>query len=99
VPKLSYYVVQEIYESTSLSIDENFIDINVYPNPVSDGFLNVINPTNKPLNISIYDLNGRKVKSEKIIFDSIDISNLHQGIYSLVFSSGQKTTVKKIVVK
>ena len=26
VPKLSYYVVQEIYESTSLSIDEDFID-------------------------------------------------------------------------
>ena len=99
VPKLSYYVVQEIYESTSLSIDENFIDINVYPNPVSDGFLNIINPSNRPLNISIYDLNGRKVKSEKIIFDSIDISNLHQGIYSLVFSSGQKNTVKKIVVK
>ena len=57
VPKLSYYVVQEIYESTSLSIDENFIDINVYPNPVSDGFLNIINPSNRPLNISIYDLN------------------------------------------
>ena len=43
VPKLSYYVVQEIYEATSLSIQEDSFEISIYPNPVSDGFLNIIN--------------------------------------------------------
>ena len=99
VPKEAYYVVQEIYEATSLSVNENFLDISVYPNPVSDGFLNVINPSNEPLNISVYDLNGRLVHSQQIIFDSIDISHLSSGFYSLLITSGKRTTAKKIVVK
>jgi len=99
VPKLSYYVVQEIYEASSLSIQENPLNISIYPNPVSDGFLNVINPSNEPLSISIYDFNGRKINSQQIIFDSVDISDLSNGFYSLVIRSGEKNTVKKIVVK
>ena len=99
VPKEAYYVVQEIYEATSLSVNENFLDISVYPNPVSDGFLNVINPSNEALNISVYDLNGRLVHSQQIIFDSIDISHLSGGFYSMLITSGKRTTAKKIVVK
>ncbi len=99
VPKLSYYVVQEIYEATSLSLKEEPFNISIYPNPVSDGFLNIINPSNDPLNISVYDMNGRKVHSKQIIFDSIDISDLSSGFYSLEIKSGERTTTKKIVVK
>ena len=99
MPKLSYYVVQEIYEATSLSIQEDSFDISIYPNPVSDGFLNIINPSNEPLNISIYDINARKVHSQQIVFDSIDISDLSAGFYSLVIKSEERTTAKKIVVK
>ena len=99
VPKLSYYVVQEIYEASSLSIQENPFNISIYPNPVSEEVLNIINPSNEPLSISIYDVNGRKINSQQIIFDSVDISDLSTGFYSLVIRSGEKTTVKKIVVK
>ena len=60
---------------------------------------NIISNSNNPLNISIYDLNGREVISQKIIFDSIDISSLSKGIYSLILSEGKKSTIKKIVVK
>jgi len=99
VPKLSYYVVQEIYEATSLSVQEETFNISVYPNPISDGFLNIINPSNKPLNISVFDMKGRNVHSQQIIFDSIDISDLSKGFYSIVIKGGERTTTKKIVVK
>ena len=62
-------------------------------------FLNIINPSNEPLNISIYDMKGREVRSQQIIFDSIDISDLSNGFYSLIIKSGKRSTVKKIVVK
>ena len=52
-------MVQEIYEATSLSVQEEPFNISIYPNPVSDGFLNIINPSKEPLNISIYDIIGR----------------------------------------
>ena len=77
----------------------NGLSDSIYPNPVSDGFLNIVSNSNNPLNISIYDLNGREVISQKIIFDSIDISSLSKGIYSLILSEGKKSTIKKIVVK
>ena len=98
-PKQSYYVVQEIYESTSLSIPDNNFHVSIYPNPVSDGIINLINPTNEALAVEIFDLNGRKVISKTSIFDSVDVSELSEGIYSMKLSNQDKFDVKKIVIK
>ena len=98
-PKQSYYVVQEIYESTSLSISDNNFYVSIYPNPVSDGIINLVNPTNEALAVEIFDLNGRKVISKTSIFDSVDVSELSEGIYSMKLSNQDKFDVKKIVIK
>ena len=95
MPKLSYYVVQEIYEASSLSIQENPFNISIYPNPVSEEVLNIINPSNEPLSISIYDVNGRNINSQQIIFDSVDISDLSTGFYSLVIEVERKLQLKR----
>ena len=50
-------------------------------------------------NISVYDINRRKVHSQQIVFDSIDISDFSAGFYSLVIKSKERTTAKKILVK
>ena len=98
-PKQSYYVVQEIYESTSLSISDNNFYVSIYPNPVNDGIINLVNPTNEALAVEIFDLNGRKVISKTSIFDSVDVSELSEGIYSMKLSNQDKFDVKKIVIK
>ena len=98
-PKQSYYVVQEIYESTSLSISDNNFYVSIYPNPVSDGIINLVNPSNEALVVEIFDLNGRKVISKTSIFDSVDVSELSEGIYSMKLSNQDKFDVKKIVIK
>ena len=98
-PKQSYYVVQEIYESTSLSLSDNNFYVSIYPNPVSDGIINLVNPTNEALAVEIFDLNGRKVISKTSIFDSVDVSELSEGIYSMKLSNQDKFDVKKIVIK
>ena len=98
-PKQSYYVVQEIYESTSLSLSDNNFHVSIYPNPVSDGIINLVNPTNEALAVEIFDLNGRKVISKTSIFDSVDVSELSEGIYSMKLSNQDKFDVKKIVIK
>ena len=98
-PKQSYYVVQEIYESTSLSISDNNFHVSIYPNPVSDGIINLVNPSNEALVVEIFDLNGRKVISKTSIFDSVDVSELSEGIYSMKLSNQDKFDVKKIVIK
>ena len=98
-PKQSYYVVKDIYESTSLSINDNNLHISIYPNPVSDGFINIVNHSNEPLDIEVFDLNGRKVISQKSVFDSIDVSVLSEGIYSLKLSRHGRSDIKKLIIK
>ena len=97
--KQSYYVVKDIYESTSLSTNENNLHISIYPNPASNGFVNLVNHSNDPLDIEIFDLNGRRVIYQKSVFDSIDVSVLSQGIYSLKLSRHGRSDIKKLIIK
>ena len=97
--KQSYYVVKDIYESTSLSTNENKLHISIYPNPASNGFVNLVNHSNDPLDIEIFDLNGRRVIYQKSVFDSIDVSVLSQGIYSLKLSRHGRSDIKKLIIK
>ena len=99
IPKQSYYVVQEIYESTSLSLNQNNFNISIYPNPVYEGYINISNTSNNAYDIEIFDMNGRKILSKKSVFDSIDVTMLSEGIYNLKLSSQGNITNKKVVIK
>ena len=98
-PKQSYYVVQEIYESTSLSLNQNNFNISIYPNPVYEGYINIANTSNNAYDIEIFDMNGRKILSKKSVFDSIDVTMLSEGIYNLKLSFQGNVTYKKVVIK
>ena len=98
-PKQSYYVVKDIYETTSLSTNENNLHISIYPNPASNGFVNLVNHSNDPLDIEIFDLNGGRVIYQKSVFDSVDVSVLSQGIYSLKLSRHGRSDIKKLIIK
>ena len=98
-PKQSYYVVQEIYESTSLSLNQNNFNISIYPNPVYEGYINISNTSNNAYDIEIFDMNGRKILSKKSVFDSIDVTMLSEGIYNLKLSFQGNITNKKVVIK
>ena len=99
VPKQSYYVVQEIYESTSLSLNQNNFNISIYPNPVYEGYINIANTSNNAYDIEIFDMNGRKILSKKSVFDSIDVTMLSEGIYNLKLTFQGNISYKKVVIK
>ena len=98
-PKQSYYVVQEIYESTSLSLNQNNFNISIYPNPVYEGYINIANTSNNAYDFEIFDMNGRKILSKKSVFDSIDVTMLSEGIYNLKLSFQGNIANKKVVIK
>lgn len=77
-------------------------NLNIYPNP-SDGNL-VISVVNdiEDAEVSIYDLNGRKVYSDKISIygsESINASKLSTGMYILKISNGVSSYSQKIIIK
>jgi hypothetical protein len=77
--------------------------LSVYPNPVKDGLLYIKNPNLKGIqSLSIYDLSGKEVVSDKISFNGETIKyrineNLAKGTY--VFQIGENQKSIKIMIE
>jgi hypothetical protein len=67
--------------TTELSENNNRVDIlGVYPNPSKSGVFHLSKPIE---NVSVFDINGRLIKSVKRVDSILDLSNLSEGIYCL----------------
>ncbi|HTA62426.1 MAG TPA: T9SS type A sorting domain-containing protein [Bacteroidia bacterium] len=70
----------------------------IYPNPTSNQFIIKTNTTDK-LMVDLYDTNGRHVFSENINDTlSVDVSNLNEGVYSVVIKTANYLINKKFVI-
>ena len=67
----------------------------IYPNPSFDY---IFIETQDELEVTIFDLNGKKVFSNQIM-NRLDISFLEKGIYIVMFDSGEKKLYQKILKK
>ncbi len=84
-------------DDTVLVVQENFIDIGVYPNPVSDK-INILLP-DSPADISIYNSEGKKVFVQHINTEkmAINMANYNPGIYIVKITSQGQTDVRRII--
>lgn len=96
-------VVNSPYYEYGLGIDNTAkasIDINVYPNPVSD-ILN-IESKSEIFGVSFYTIEGQRINIEKYYSGNtlkFDISNLEKGIYIIVISSEKGVVSKRLLKK
>lgn len=80
-----------------LSVLENYLtEIEIYPNPASENIF--VKTTLTGLTYSIFDINGKLCK-EGTVAGSINVSNLSNGSYNLILSSGGAFIVKNLIVK
>jgi hypothetical protein len=84
-------------ETLSIENKSTTVNVNFFPNPVSD-ILNIKTNSIHPIqSISIFDLLGKHIKSQTITTSTIDVSDLNPGIYILrVNTSGTIYTTKFI---
>ena len=100
----SYNVSQKIYYFSSCPTDvtdaENEIQsINVFPNPASDELHFSFTEENDALkHISIYDISGRQVLSEKTKNNSINVEKLEKGSYFIKINSETKQYRSKFCI-
>jgi len=87
---------------TVLNIDtftnENFV---IYPNPVTKNtdFITINSRLNTSINISVFNILGKKVKAEVKNNNQVYLNNLSTGIYLIKISKGNSIITKKILVK
>jgi hypothetical protein len=70
----------------------------IYPNP-SSGMVNINTNGALPETIQVYNLAGVKVFEQCKGLDSIDLSSLLRGVYTIKIYSGDKTEVYRIVLQ
>ena len=75
---------------------QGHIKLSLGPNPAID---NIFIETNTPGKILIMDMQGRRVRSDYILTKKlINVAELDNGIYLLIFTTSQQAIVKKIIV-
>jgi heat shock protein HslJ len=85
------------YRNVSLSsLEQSLAVLKIYPNPVSDQLF-ISNRNSKDLDIVIYDILGKQVLQKKSIEQSVDVSNLLDGIYFLEINSDNGMRIEKII--
>ena len=90
------------YANTSLSVNRNLIEgFAIYPNPVSEGILNISSASSSTKNLTIFNLLGKKVLSSSFsgIKKDIDVSSINAGMYILKVTEEGKTATKKLVIR
>ena len=77
-------------------------EMSFYPNPVSNGVLNIVSGGNKLQSVALFDLNGKKVvfvntlnSTEKVL---VNTQGLVKGVYLLEINSEKTKVVKKVIV-
>ena len=79
-----------ISSNTTIAVDEKsgFIELTVYPNPVSDIIFIESNHSNfEAKTVDVYDLGGKRVMSKRSVSDKINVSELDSGTYLMVIES------------
>jgi Secretion system C-terminal sorting domain/PKD-like domain len=104
---------QNCSDSASVNVSVNvglnelnsFSNLSVYPNPTS-GLLNIeLETSEKNIDIEVFDIIGKSLlkttaKHNGGLFQkTIDISHLHEGIYFVKISAGEKSTTVKVTLK
>lgn len=90
---------------TASNDDFEFENFSLYPNPTSDRVtLSFTSTTGNEINIEVFDIRGRKLKSFNIensgmISSEIDLSHYDAGIYLVKIKDGSNQSTKKIIKK
>ncbi len=94
-----------IFTSSLNSINNNPISFLLYPNPAKKETKLIIKDVNEEINISIYDIQGRKVSNQSIkpinnlIEKVIDLSSIPSGTYFVKITSNEINKTQKLIVE
>jgi hypothetical protein len=85
---------------TSLSLGDNLAnDFNLFPNPVTNGIVNINSNGADAMQVQVYDVLGKMVKSETLSNNTLDVSNLNTGLYIVKITQNQNSVTKKLVIR
>ena len=84
----------------TLSISSNQIEgFGLYPNPITNGVLNITTQDNLERNIQIFDVLGKQVFAKTTSTNTINVANLNAGIYIIKVEEANRIATRKLVIE
>lgn len=84
----------------TLAVQENEIaGLQVYPNPVTKGILNISTSSNDAKSVILFDVLGKQVISATVTDQPLNVASLNKGVYFLQITEAGKTATRKLVIK
>jgi hypothetical protein len=85
---------------TGLSnIDNEILDMKIYPNPVNKDFITIISPLQGLKQIEVYSVTGRKVMDANTYKNKLDVRSLASGFYMIKVSVNNQSKVSKLIIR
>ena len=85
---------------TGLSnIDNEILDMKIYPNPVNKDFITIISPLQELKQIEVYSVTGRKVMDTNTYKNKLDVRSLASGFYMIKVSVNNQSKVSKLIIR
>lgn len=73
--------------------------LNLYPNPVNNGRVNIATKNDGEKGIMIFDLLGKKVLQVTLNSRELNVSNLTPGVYIIKISEENATATRKLIIR
>lgn len=73
--------------------------LNLYPNPVYNGKVNITTKNDSEKEIIIFDLLGKKVLQTQLSSRELNVSNLIPGVYIIKINEQNATATRKLIVR
>lgn len=88
------------YTNNALSTaDFTQSNFSIYPNPVKAGYVNIKTTSNEAINVTVFDLLGKKVITKTLSNNKLNVSSLKSGVYLLNIEQNGASTTKKLVIE
>ena len=85
---------------TGLSnIDNEILDMKIYPNPVSSDFVTIISPLQGLKQIEVYSVTGRKVMDTRTHKSTLNVSSFNSGFYMVKVTISGQSKVSKLIIR
>ena len=84
----------------TLGLSENAnSQFSLYPNPASNGFVNIVSKVSGEKQVAVFDVLGKQVINTTITGERLNIAKLNSGVYIVKINQGNASVTKKLVVK
>ncbi|NAS31323.1 T9SS type A sorting domain-containing protein [Flavobacteriaceae bacterium R38] len=89
----------KVTKSSTGDQEKEIEGFKMYPNPVTNGFVNIVSKRNLSKEIRIYDVLANEVLRTTIGSTSLNVSRLDPGVYLLKVIESDQQVTRKLVIR